>query len=199
MDTPIIALYYRESDPMKRKMFLDQSIAAGEEEEANAIRKELWEIRYGGKSEVPDTPADGYLALWMALEFNKNASSRLFGAKSARREIVKNLQKMKITEYQGKSALHQELLFRECCHMVRTTWNCAKRIKLIIPRCAVLFLSVKKVQRTSFTVISMRQQYRFLQTSTCRKNWESSQGRRRQPTRIISLEKADYKKKFRRN
>lgn len=84
MDTPIITLYYRESDPMKRKMFLDQSIAAGEEEEANAIRKELWEIRYGGKSEVPDTPADGYLALWMALEFNKNASSRLFGAKSAR-------------------------------------------------------------------------------------------------------------------
>ena len=67
MDTPIIALYYRESDPMKRKMFLDQSIAAGEEEEANAIRKELWEIRYGGKSEVPDTPADGYLALWMVL------------------------------------------------------------------------------------------------------------------------------------
>lgn len=34
MDTPIIALYYRESDPMKRKMFLDQSIAAGEEEES---------------------------------------------------------------------------------------------------------------------------------------------------------------------
>ena len=36
-DTPIIALYYREHDPMKRKMFLDQSIAAGEDEEANAV------------------------------------------------------------------------------------------------------------------------------------------------------------------
>ena len=46
-DTPIIALYYREHDPMKRKMFLDQSIAAGEDEEANAVRKELWELRYG--------------------------------------------------------------------------------------------------------------------------------------------------------
>ena len=34
-DTPTIALYYREHDPMKRKMFLDQSIAAGEDEEAN--------------------------------------------------------------------------------------------------------------------------------------------------------------------
>ncbi len=45
-DTPTIALYYREHDPMKRKMFLDQSIAAGEDEEANAVRKELWEMRY---------------------------------------------------------------------------------------------------------------------------------------------------------
>ena len=35
-DTPTIALYYREHDPMKRKMFLDQSIAAGEDEEANS-------------------------------------------------------------------------------------------------------------------------------------------------------------------
>ena len=51
-DTPIIALYYREHDPMKRKMFLDQSIAAGEDEEANAVRKELWELRYGEPSEA---------------------------------------------------------------------------------------------------------------------------------------------------
>lgn len=62
-DTPIIALYYREHDPMKRKMFLDQSIAAGEDEEANAVRKELWELRYGEPSEaVSGTRADGYLA-----------------------------------------------------------------------------------------------------------------------------------------
>ena len=51
-DTPIIALYYREHDPMKRKMFLDQSIAAGEDEEANAVRKELWELRYGEPSQT---------------------------------------------------------------------------------------------------------------------------------------------------
>ena len=147
MDTPIITLYYRESDPMKRKMFLDQSIAAGEEEEANAIRKELWEIRYGGKSEVPDTPADGYLALWMALEFNKYASSRLFGANSARREIVKNLQKMKITEYQGKSALHQELLFRECCHMVRTYMElCEKDKTYNTTLCGIVPISEKSAK-----------------------------------------------------
>lgn len=61
-DTPTIALYYREHDPMKRKMFLDQSIAAGEDEEANAVRKELWELRYGEPSEAGSgTRADGYL------------------------------------------------------------------------------------------------------------------------------------------
>ena len=72
-DTPTIALYYREHDPMKRKMFLDQSIAAGEDEEANAVRKELWELRYGEPSEAGSgTRADGYLALWMAMEYNKD-------------------------------------------------------------------------------------------------------------------------------
>lgn len=129
MDTPTIALYYREYDPMKRKMFLDQSIAAGEDAEANAVRKELWEIRYGGKSEVAGSRADGYLALWMVLEFNKSASGRFFGAKSARKEIIKNLEKMKIREFQEKSELHRELLFRECCHMVKTYMELCEKDK----------------------------------------------------------------------
>ena len=45
MDTPTIAKYYREKDPMERLKLLEQSIAAGEEPEENRIRKELWEIR----------------------------------------------------------------------------------------------------------------------------------------------------------
>ena len=91
-DTPIIALYYREHDPMKRKMFLDQSIAAGEDEEANAVRKELWELRYGEPSEAGSgTRADGYLALWMAMEYSKDTAGKLFGLKRARKEIEKNL------------------------------------------------------------------------------------------------------------
>ena len=91
-DTPTIALYYREHDPMKRKMFLDQSIAAGEDEEANAVRKELWELRYGEPSEAGSgTRADGYLALWMAMEYNKDTAGKLFGLKRARKEIGKNL------------------------------------------------------------------------------------------------------------
>ena len=51
MDTPTIAKYYREKDPMERLKLLEQSIAAGEEPEENRIRKELWEIRYSDKAE----------------------------------------------------------------------------------------------------------------------------------------------------
>ena len=45
MDTPTIAQYYREHDPMKRKALLDAAIAEDDSEE-NRIRRELWEIRY---------------------------------------------------------------------------------------------------------------------------------------------------------
>ena len=46
MDTPIIAQYYRETEPEKRKELLEQAIASGEDQEANKIRKEIWEARY---------------------------------------------------------------------------------------------------------------------------------------------------------
>ena len=80
---------------MKRKMFLDQSIAAGEDEETNAVRKEIWEIRYGGPSELgPDTRADGYLALWMAMEYSKDAAGRMFGGTIRVREHARKLRRI---------------------------------------------------------------------------------------------------------
>lgn len=122
MDTPTIAAYYREGDAMKRKALLEQSIAAGEEPEANSIRKELWEIRY---SEAVDqnSRADGYLKLWMAMEFNRDAGRRWFGQRSARKEIMKNLDLLKFQEIQEKSELHKELLYRECWHLVNLYMN----------------------------------------------------------------------------
>lgn len=120
MDTPTIAKYYKEHDPMKRKALLEEAIQAGEEAQANAIRKELWEIRYAGASELgPETRADGFLALWMVMEFNRDASKKLFGWKSARKDIAKKLEALKFDEIAKKSPLHRELLYRECCHMVR--------------------------------------------------------------------------------
>ena len=45
MDTPTIAKYYREKEPMERLKLLEQSIAAEEDPEGNRIRKEQ-ELRF---------------------------------------------------------------------------------------------------------------------------------------------------------
>ena len=103
---------------MERLKLLEQSIAAEEDPEGNRIRKELWEIRYSDKSEAGDTRADGYLGLWMTMEFNRNSGSRFFGTRSAKKEIGKYLTKLKFQEIQEKGGLYEELLYRECCHMV---------------------------------------------------------------------------------
>ncbi|HIZ22543.1 MAG TPA: hypothetical protein IAA21_07080 [Candidatus Blautia faecigallinarum] len=143
MDTPTIAAYYREADPMKRKNLLEQSIEAGEEPEENAIRKELWELRYQGPSELgPQTRADGFLGLWMILEFNRDAGKRLFGGKGARKEIVKSLEKLKFRETCEKSSLHEELLYRECCHMVKLYMDlCEKDKSYNSVLCGILTIS----------------------------------------------------------
>ena len=121
MDTPTIARYYKEIDPMKRKALLEKSIQEGQTPEEDAIRKELWEIRYKETSEADKSRrADGYLAFWMALEYNRKSYGSLFRWRGARKEITKHLKKLKFDEIQEKSPLHKELLYRECCHMVRT-------------------------------------------------------------------------------
>ena len=156
-DTPIIALYYREHDPMKRKMFLDQSIAAGEDEEANAVRKELWELRYGEPSEAGSgTRADGYLELWMAMEYSKDTAGFLFGLKRVRKKKKKNQTKQKFREMQEKSDLHRELLYRECCHMVKTYMElCEKDKTYNTTLCGIVPISEKsaksKLQKDVYT------------------------------------------------
>lgn len=119
MDTPTIAAYYREADPMKRKKLLEESIAAGEEPEENAIRKEIWKIRYQDAAEQgAGSRADGFLALWMIMEFNRDAGNKFFGGKGARKELKKTLDKLQFQEVQAKSDLHKELMYRECVHLV---------------------------------------------------------------------------------
>lgn len=120
MDTPTIAAYYREYDPEKRRKLLEQSAAAGEDPEGNAIRRELWEIRY---TEVPKSKgqlADGFFILWMAMEYNKNPGKRFLGVKSARKEIRQHLEKLQFDKLCAKGSLYQELLYKECCQLVRS-------------------------------------------------------------------------------
>lgn len=118
MDTPIIAQYYRETEPEKRKELLEQAIASGEDKEANEIRKEIWEARYKGVTN-DGSLADGYLKFWMALEFNRNAGHKIFGAGRAQKEIQKELDDVKFREIRKKSALHEELLYRECQQLIK--------------------------------------------------------------------------------
>ena len=89
MDTPTITQYYRESDPARRLALLNMSIEAGEEPELNQIRRELWDIRYQDPSELGgDTRADGLIALWMLMEFNKDSGKRFMGVRGGRKEIM---------------------------------------------------------------------------------------------------------------
>ena len=106
MDTPTITQYYRESDPARRLALLNMSIEAGEEPELNQIRRELWDIRYQDPSELGgDTRADG---------------KRFMGVRGGRKEIMKQLNKMKFQEICAKGKEYEDLLYRECCHMVKT-------------------------------------------------------------------------------
>ena len=147
MDTPTIAAYYRESDPMKRRQLMDQSIAAGEEPEANAIRREIWEARYHEPGESGSV-ADGYLKLWMAMEFNRNSGNKWFsGTKGARKEIMRELAAVKIHEICEKSELHKELIYRECCHLVNLYMDlCAKDKTYNTIICGIVTMSKDSVK-----------------------------------------------------
>lgn len=148
MDTPIIVQYYKEHEPMKRRALLEQAMQSGEDAEANAVRKELWDIRYAGSSELgQDTRADGFLALWMAMEFNRDAGNKMFAWKGARKELNKKLEALKFRELQAKGALHKELLYRECCHMVRTYMElCEKDRSYNTMLCGLMTISSEKAR-----------------------------------------------------
>ena len=81
------------------------------------------EARYHEKGENGSL-ADGFLKLWMAMEFNRNSGNRWFtGSRGARKEIGKELAAVKFHEIRQKSGLHEQLLYRECCHLVDLYMN----------------------------------------------------------------------------
>lgn len=121
MNTSTIAAYYKEHDPMKRKKLLDKSIELGEDIEKNTIRKEIWEIRYSKESEVDKkVKADGFLSLWMLMEYNKEVVGKFFGGKKAKKELETEVNRIGIQEFCNRSELHKELMYQECVHLVKT-------------------------------------------------------------------------------
>ncbi|MBR2764735.1 MAG: hypothetical protein IKE03_01965 [Blautia sp.] len=123
MESPIITRYYKEPDPVKRRRMLEEAIASGEgDPRENEIRQELYRLRYQGNAQgKKDVPADGFLALWMTLEYNRNTGRGFFGADMRRavKEIRGHLERLKFKEYQEKGGLESELFYKEVCHMVR--------------------------------------------------------------------------------
>ena len=63
----------------------------------------------------------------MTLEFNRNVGHKFFGAKGAQKEIRKELSLLKFQELRARSVLYEELLYRECQHLVALYMDlCAK-------------------------------------------------------------------------
>lgn len=131
MDTPFLEKYYHETDPLKRLKYLEKSIAEGEEPEANAVRKELWDIRYSEKAqgEAKGNRADGFFKLWMELEFCKGQTKRIFNFGAPTKHLKKIMKKLQFPEFQDKSSLHKEILYRECCHLVETYMELCEKDK----------------------------------------------------------------------
>ena len=131
MDTPLLKKYYHEIEPLKRLKYLEKSIAEGEEPEANAVRKELWEVRYSEKSQsgVKGDRADGFFRLWMELEFCKGQTKKIFSFGTPTRHLKKILKQLKFAEMQEKSPLHKELMYRECCHLVNSYMELCEKDK----------------------------------------------------------------------
>ena len=54
------------------------------------------------------------------MEFNRDSSKRFMGVRGGRKEIMKQLDRMKFQELRAKGKDYEDLLYRECCHMVKT-------------------------------------------------------------------------------
>ncbi len=81
------------------------------------------------------------------MEYSKDAAGRMFGGKRARKEVEKNLARMKFKELQEKSELHRELLYRECCHMVKTYMElCEKDKTYNTTLCGIIPISEKSAK-----------------------------------------------------
>ena len=109
--------YYQENDAKKRLALLEEAIQAGEGDEAeNVLRKKLWALRYGQQAKKYGPLPDGYVGLWVALNYHRQDRS-YFQLRGAVREIEGRLRDLGINSMQGTEQ-EQQLLHRELVHAV---------------------------------------------------------------------------------
>lgn len=109
--------YYQENDAKKRLALLEEAIQAGEGDEAeNVLRKKLWALRYGQQAKKNGPLPDGYVGLWVALNYHRQDRS-YFRLRGAVREIEGRLRDLGINSMQATEQ-EQQLLHRELVHAV---------------------------------------------------------------------------------
>ena len=108
--------YYQEKDAKKRLALLEEAIQAGEGDETeNAIRKKLWGLRYGQQAKKNAPLPDGYVGLWVALNYHRQDRS-YFRLRGAVREIEGRMHDLGFDSLQSEQ--EQQLLHRELMHAV---------------------------------------------------------------------------------
>lgn len=104
--------YYEPQSGADRKVLLDEAML--EDNEANRIRYELWESRYGKVAKNNGKPkTDGFMKLWMDLEYASGRMSAIFGVKKIGKDIRNDVKKLECNEIEQYGELGQELLFME--------------------------------------------------------------------------------------
>ncbi len=103
--------YYSETDPAKRKAFLEEALkeTGGEETEQ---RKKLFELRYS--QDKKGVYADNFLRVWMELKMlTANLGSPL-GAKKNKKRALAALHELCLDRSEEFSG---EILYQEMCHL----------------------------------------------------------------------------------
>lgn len=104
--------YYEPQSGKDRKLLLDKAME--EENEANRIRYALWEARYGKVAKNNGKPGtDGFMKLWMDLEYASGRISSIFGIKKIGKELRRDIKNLECSDIEQYGELGQELLFME--------------------------------------------------------------------------------------
>ncbi|MDD3220073.1 MAG: hypothetical protein PHC41_05540 [Lachnospiraceae bacterium] len=110
--------YYETSDALMRYEVLQDAMKNGDNGEANQIRLQMWEDRYG-KYDGTKPEVDHYLKLWLDFRFAYEKRKSIFGFGNAKKSLQKDLNAMGFERTNDKGQMGEDILFAELRHMVR--------------------------------------------------------------------------------
>jgi hypothetical protein len=107
--------YYKERDPVIRRMLLDEAESQNLTPEDNVFREQLFSKRYEGFHPARGAKADRYLALWMDMRYSGQGGTGSLFSRGNIRRIRKSMESIGYT----KDLTHeqQNLLYQELYHL----------------------------------------------------------------------------------